>query len=73
MVSIYCNKQIIFQSFVDMKILYLQQDVGHDPRPSSAERVLDEINVLYNEKLMRGINSLTGLTYAGQGFLNDQA
>ena len=66
MVSIYRHKH-----FVDMKILYLQQDVGQDrPLTVFSESVLNEVNV-YIWELTRGINSLKELAWAGKAFIND--
>ena len=53
-----------------MKILYLQQDVGQDPRLVFSESVLNEVSV-YMWELTKGINNLKELSWAGKGFLND--
>ena len=45
MVSIYRHNHIIVKAFVDIEILYLQQDVGQDPRPLFSESFLNEVNV----------------------------
>ena len=65
MVSIYRHKH-----FVDMKILYLQQDVGQDPFWLFSESVLNEVSV-YIWELTRGINSLKELAWPGKAFIND--
>ena len=70
MVSIYRHKHVIFQSFVDMEILYLQQDIEQDPKRLFSESVLNEVSV-YIWELTKGINSLKELALAGKGFLND--
>ena len=53
-----------------MEILYLQQDVGQDPRPLFSESVLNEV-IVYIWELTRGTKSVTELAWAGKGFLND--
>ena len=67
MVSIYRHKH-----FVDMKILYLQQDVGQDPQQLFSESALNEVSV-YIWELTRGINSLKELAWVGKAFPNDWA
>ena len=67
MVSIYRHG-----NFVNMKIVYLQQDLGQDPQRLFSESVLNEVSV-YTWELTGEINSLKELTLAGKAFLNDQA